>query len=262
VAVSLINFLVIIPHFSPSGANPFAGRYQQIGGSPRGILHTAVTDPIAIVHVIATSHKLLYVMLLLAPFLGLWLLETLLFLGAIPDLVINLLSSKPEQTQLYWQYTAGIVPFVVAASIVGASRLRRNADRISLGAVAAVLFLSVVNPVFSPVYRIAVLDLGHVSRSDPVHSAKSRALGLIPRGAPVSASNELGGLLSDRRLIYLFPTRETAKWVIVDAGDQSHTDRYKYRRNIAAINANPAWQVLYRSHGIEVLHRKALGEGP
>ena len=62
----------------------------------------------------------LFLLLLLVPFLGLWLFEPLIFLGAVPDLVINLLSSKPEQTTIYYQYTAGIVPFVIAASVLGA----------------------------------------------------------------------------------------------------------------------------------------------
>src|SRR5205823_9598604 len=45
VAASLLSFLVVIPHFSPTGADPFAGRYKQVGGTPTGILHMAVTDP-------------------------------------------------------------------------------------------------------------------------------------------------------------------------------------------------------------------------
>jgi uncharacterized membrane protein len=255
VTVSLINFLVIIPHFSPSGASPFADRYQQVGGSPTGILHTAVTDPVAIVQAVATGHKLLYVALLLVPFLGLCLLEPLLLLGAIPDLAINLLSAKPAQTELYWQYSAGIVPFLLVASVVGASRLRRGPDRIALGVVAAVVFMTFIHPIFSPVYRIAVDDLGHVLRSDPARAAKAHALDLVPPGVPVSASNGLGGLLSDRRVIYMFPTRKKAAWAIVDRRDPSTSDPRKYRRDIAAINRDRSWLVVYRSDGVEVLHK-------
>jgi uncharacterized membrane protein len=251
-AVSLINFLVIIPHFSATGSNPFGSRYQQVGGTPRGFLHTALTDPMAIVHVVATWHKLLYLVLLLVPFLGLWLLEPLLFLGAIPDLVINLLSSKPEQTAIYWQYTAGIVPFVLAASIVGASRLRRSPDPTSLCALLAVGCIGL----FSPIYRIAVIDFAHALPSDATRAAKSHALTLIPSNAPVSASRKFGGVLSARRFIYIFPVRKNASWVIVDAGDDTPRDRRTYLRNIAAINANPTWRVVYRSHGVEVLHRR------
>jgi uncharacterized membrane protein len=252
--VSLVNFLVIIPHFAPSGSNPFAGRYQQVGGTPGGFLHTAVTDPIAIIQAVATWHKLLYVVLLLAPFLGLWLLEPLLFLGAIPDLVINLLSAKPEQTTIYWHYTAGIVPFVLAASIVGASKLKRRPDSISRAAIVAVACIAA----FSPVARIGFVDFAHALPSDTTRAAKSHALALIPSDVPVSASNQLGGRLSERRFIYTFPTRRTAAWVILDTNDSSYTDARQaaYRLSVAAINAGPGWRVVYRSHGIEVLRRR------
>ncbi len=49
VGASLVNFLVVIPHFAPAGANPFAGRYGEVGGSPTGILHKVVSDPVSFV---------------------------------------------------------------------------------------------------------------------------------------------------------------------------------------------------------------------
>ena len=61
VTVSLINFLVIIPHFSPSGIDPFAARYSNVGTTPGGILHRAFTDPVALLQAVATGHKVLYV---------------------------------------------------------------------------------------------------------------------------------------------------------------------------------------------------------
>jgi uncharacterized membrane protein len=250
--ISLINFFLIIPHFSPSGVNPFAGRYDAVGGTPQGILSTAVTDPVTLVHTVASWHKLVYLMLMLAPFLFLWLLEPLLFLGAVPDLAINLLSAKPEQTAIYWQYTAGIVPFVIAASIFGAARLKRNPGSTSLAVLAAVACLALL----SPIYRVTVNDLAHVRASDPRHAAQSHALALIPAGVPVSASNQLGGLLSERRYIYIFPTKKSAAWVIVDSRDPTYGGRAEYRRRITAIATSPSWRVVYHSQGVDVLRKR------
>ena len=127
-AVTLFNFLWVIPHFSPNGVEPVRrplhGRRRDAAGGSRT---SSFTDPMAFVHAVATGHKAVYLVLLLVPFLGLWLLEPLLFLGAVPDLAINLLSSNPNQTTVQFQYTAGIVPFVVAASIFGAARFKRQA---------------------------------------------------------------------------------------------------------------------------------------
>ena len=35
-ALTLFNFLWVIPHFSPTGVDPFAGRYRAVGGTPDG----------------------------------------------------------------------------------------------------------------------------------------------------------------------------------------------------------------------------------
>ena len=252
--VSLVNFLVVIPHFSPTGANQFAGRYAAIGGTPRGVLHTALTDPATIFDTVATRHKLFYAALLFVPFLGLWMLEPLLFLGALPDLAINLLSSKPEQTQVYYQYTAGIVPFVVAASILAIPKIRRKTDRVSLAAFLSVALLLSL----SPITRVAEIDLSPVFQADDVHAAKAAALAMIPTDAPVSATNDLGGRLSARRFIYIFPVRRFADWVVLSEDDKDAKKHpVRFRRQVAAINANRSWRVVYRSHGVQVLHRRS-----
>ena len=108
---------------------PVRRALQAVGSTPGGIFHKLFTDPRAFVHAVATGHKLLYVVLLLVPFLGLWALEPLLFLGAVPDLAINLLSSKSDQTTIPYHWTAGIIPFVVAASVFGAARFRGEGRR-------------------------------------------------------------------------------------------------------------------------------------
>ena len=48
-AVALIATAIVVPHFHPGGGSPFADRYADVGGTPTGILETAVSDPGAIV---------------------------------------------------------------------------------------------------------------------------------------------------------------------------------------------------------------------
>jgi len=247
--LSLINILVVIPHFSPSGISPFVGRYEQVGGTPGGIAHKAVTDPMAFVHAIATPHKLVYVLLLLGPLLALWLLEPLLFLGAVPDLAINLLSSKPEQTTIPYDSTAGIVPFAIAATIFGAARLKRNSDRVSLYVLAGAACLAI----YSPIY-MARSDLS--AWGSPARSAKGHAVELVPSGAAVSASNQLGGHLSARRYSFVFPTVGRATWVVLDRADPTYVDTAGYLRAVHEIASSPSWKLQYSSHGVVVLRRR------
>jgi uncharacterized membrane protein len=252
-AISAVDFLVIIPHFSPTGVDPFAGRYAHVGGTPTGIVRTLVTDPAAVVHDVATGHKLLYVALLLGPFLGLWLLEPLLFLGAVPDLAINLLSSKSDQTAITYHWTAGIVPFTVAASILGAARLRRTPDSVSLAAVAATACVAVVSPFL--VIAAGKGSLAEALPSNRTHAAKAHALQLIPDGAPVSASNQLATYLSARRYIYIYPTILAARWLVIDRNDTTYADVTGYRRATHHLLRSPEWKRVYSSRGVEVFRR-------
>jgi uncharacterized membrane protein len=251
-AISAFEFAVVIPHYAKGGIDPFTYRYAAVGSTPGGILHKAITDPGAIAHAVLTGHKLAYLAVLFIPFLGLWALEPLLLLGALPDLAINLLSSQSDQTAIPYHYTAGIIPFIVAASVLGAARLKR--DPAELAAVA--LIVAGVVAFYSPLYF-----LGHDMRlalPSETRSAKSRALSLVPKDAPVTASEQLAGYLASRKTIYVFPRRLDATWAVVDRNDLSYQDvKVNYTRAVARINADPAWTTVYSSHGVEVLRKNA-----
>ena len=249
--ITLFDFLWVIPHYSPTGVNPYAWRYHAVGGTPHGIAHKLISDPSAFVHAIATEHKIFYLAFLLLPFLGLALLEPLLLLGAVPDLAINLLSGDLHQTAVLFQYTAGIVPFVVAASIFGAARFKRQAVRLSLG----VLVATAVVGIYSPLILLStdVPALGSTAVSE-----KAQAVRLIPDGVPVSVSNHLGSKLSDRRYIYMFPAVGQARWIIVDLNDPVRHDKRQFKRDLRSYQSHRGWKTVFSSHGIFVLHN----EGP
>lgn len=250
-AITAFDFLWVIPHFSPTGADPFVGRYRAVGGTPQGMAHTLVTDPLAFVHAAATWHKGLYVLLLLGPFLGCWLLEPLLLLGAVPDLAINLLSSKSDQTWISYHWTAGIVPFVVAASILGASRLRADAARLSLGVLAVVGVTAIYSPILVLAHDLPALGSAVVAR-------QQHAVGLIPPRVPVSGSIWLDGHLAERRVSYTFPVVGKARWIVVDVHDPNYGAKIALvKRNLRRYETNPRWRTVFASHGVVVLHKRA-----
>jgi uncharacterized membrane protein len=186
-AITLFNFLWVIPHFSQGGGSPFAGRYTAVGGTPGGIAHKLFSDPDAFVHEVATGHKALYLVLLLVPFLGLWLLEPLLFLGAVPDLTINPLSNKTDRTSIPFRWTAGIVPFVVAAGIFGAARFQAaGGSPFALG-----------DGRRGPPRRLQSVVLSPTRRADPRISARVSG---SPRPQPHAEGSCGVGVQSTRRL--------------------------------------------------------------
>jgi uncharacterized membrane protein len=247
-SVTLFDFLWLIPRYAPHGVNPFSTRYRAVGGTPRGMAHTLLTDPLAFVHDVATVHKAVYLALLLMPFLGLWLLEPLLLLGAIPDLAINLLSNVPDQTSIPFHWTAGIIPFVVAASIFGAARFKRRAVEISMWTLAGVACVAI----YSPIY-LARSDVRALSSA--ATAAQEHALSLIPARVPVAATNDLGSHLAERRLIYTFPYVHRARWIVVNANDSTYRDAAGLKQVVRNFKANDAWRTVFASHGIFVLYK-------
>lgn len=247
VTLSFAILAVVIPHLAPDGAQPFADRYSDVGGTPTGILHTVLSDPAAIVHQVATAHKLAFLLLVFVPFLGLWAREPLMLAGAVPDLVVNLLSARPEQTTIYYQYTAGITPFVVAASILGAARLRRR--RFAAPALlAAVGCLAGVSPLIHTVSSMHI-------RSHAELTATRTAVDLIPPGVAVSATNSLGAYVSTRRSVATFPDLGHARWVLVGPITPSE-DPVPFRRTILRLRASANWTTVFNSPKVAVFERR------
>jgi uncharacterized membrane protein len=247
-AVSLLNFFVFIPHYA-HGQLIFADRYTDVGGTPGGIARTSITDPLALVHQMATGHKLFFLILVFGPFLGFWAREPLMLVGALPDLAINLLSSNDKQTTIFYQYTAGIIPFVVAASVLGAAKLRRRRHA-PTALLAVVCVLAILSPL---VYTATVLR----DRDDDAVRAMQRAVKLIPPDARVSASISLGGNVSDRRVVINFPDVTTADWVIVGPKTQLDIDsRTAFQPRIKELRSSPRWERVFAESGVQVFKRR------
>ena len=129
VAVALVAIEVVIPHFNRAGTSSFFTRYSQVGSTPGGIVHTALTDPWKIVTTAFTGRGLGYLAGSLLPLGGLALLAPLMLLAALPELAVNLLSAATTQTSIRFHYTAGLIPVLIAATVFGAKRIDAGACR-------------------------------------------------------------------------------------------------------------------------------------
>jgi uncharacterized membrane protein len=248
VAGAAINFLVVIPHFAAPGVHPFRERYAAVGGTPTGIVRKFFTDPSAATSTVFTTHHLLYVVLLFVPLLGLWIRQPLLVACAIPELAINLLTHKASQTTIFFHYTAGIVPFAIAATVLGAATIRRRQADVCLWLLAAAMAMALVSPLWG--FR----NLDHLSASNPTHAARTAALALIPAGAPVSSTNYLGPQLAERRRLLDFPVTRGADWVIADLGDPTYAPG-KISGNLVRLTSSGHWRTVYSVASVRVLRR-------
>jgi uncharacterized membrane protein len=237
---------VVVPHFNDGSTSSFYSRYREVGGSPGGILRTAVTHPVRLLEHAFDGRSLHYLAELLIPLGGLFLAAPLVLVAALPELALNLLSSTKTQTSIHFHYTAGLIAPLVAASVLGAGRLAQRGIPVAALAVAAALAGNVW--------------LGAMFKAHPSVSAHDRvaaqALILIPRNAVVSATNTLGAHLSARRRILSFPLLDDATWVAADATRLSYLDRSsggrRAERALARLRRNPEWRLVFRRDGILV----------
>ena len=263
-AVAIVATTVIVPHFAPGEGSPFEGRYQAVGGSPGGMVRTIFTHPGRVLDALTEHRDLAYLWHLLAPLGGLPLLSPILAASAVPELAINLLSDTRTQTSIHFHYTAGAIPGLVTASVLGVAWIGRRRP----GSVATLVRLAVVVSLVSGMVLGPLPFWSHVpfgsdlatrdhiiTRHDRV---AARVLRAIPSGVPVSATNTLGAHLSDRRRIFSFPYLGEARWVAVDLGHPSYLDAARSTRflpALSALRADPRWRVERQEDGVIILRR-------
>jgi uncharacterized membrane protein len=259
VAVSLVAIEVVIPHFNRAGTSGFFTRYSEVGSTPGGIVHTALTDPAKLVTTAFTGRGLGYLARLVLPLGGLVVLAPLMLIAALPELAVNLLSAATTQTSIRFHYTAGLIPILVAAAVFGAKRVPTNVPVATLIVLLCVAANYLLGPV--PVWRWlpggsqVQAHAAEVSRHDRI---AAQALKLIPPHAVVSASNSLGAHLSARRRILSFPYLQDAQWVAADETSPGYADRLAplpTAVQLSWLRRNPEWRLVFERDGILIFHR-------
>lgn len=209
----VIMVFLVIPYFSPTGQH-WAFAWLQLGGSTANqalsgkisfVINRFFFDP-----EIRTYYGLLLKSFGFLPIFGFpWL--TL----ALPDFLINILSSHSEMHSIKYHYTSGLVPGLILASIYGIFYLGKLLDKIAvlkkykkllilvvlLGAGAVILR---TNYHFSPlpttescwcaVYKVADED-----------KQFEEILAKIPVSASITSSTEIHAHVTHRENAFMFP---------------------------------------------------------
>jgi len=263
-AWSLLAIKVIVPAFH-SADSPFYAYYATIGGSPEGVLKTALTDPGAIASQLLTDGDLAYLVWLSAPLAGLFVLGPGLAAVALPQFLANGLSDSPAMAGPQHQYIAAVLPFLIAATVLGIARLSH--DRRVFGA-TLVLVLSAMLTAYAGPWSgsPAAVDLWY---QDPVPArhvaALDEAISLVPDDAPVSATNKAGSHLSARRYFYSVPFVQRADWIVLDTRDPWVVEKAvsltlgPYPELLASfrrrIERGSAWERVFDQDGVLVFRR-------
>ena len=259
VAVALIAIEVVIPHFNRAGTSSFFTRYSEVGSTPGGIVHTALTDPLKIVTTAFTGRGLTYLAQLALPLGLLVVLAPLALIAAVPELAVNLLSAATTQTSIHFHYTAGLIPVLLAAAVFGAKRIPPRVPVATLGVAIAVGANYLLGPVplwhYFPGGEQLQARAADVTEHDRI---AARALRLIPPHAVVSATNSLGAHLSARRRVLSFPFLQDAEWVAADETAPGYADRLAplpTAVQLSWLRRNPEWRLVFERDGILIFQR-------
>lgn len=255
---------VVVPRFS-SSSSVFYGFYDTIGGSPTGVLRTAISDPGAIASTLLAGHVLAFLLWLAVPLAGLFLLSPALAAVAIPALLVDGLSDFRSMTDPRYHDIAGAVPFLIAATVLGIGRIERPGRRGFAAILVLALSLELALVAGAWPRAIGQPTLGTVKTGQGRSvTALADAVSLVPAGAPVSASNDVGAHLSARRYYYAMPMVGRATWMVVDTHDPwvtsprspiltKHPERI--RALVRRIASSPEWRKVFERDGVLVFRK-------
>jgi uncharacterized membrane protein len=200
----LVSSKVVIPHFN-EGQPPFflSWFFAHYGGSFGGIVETIVRHPDRLVSDAIQPDRIRFYRDLGLPLAGLAILSPLHLLMAAPTMLASIISSSQFARQIQYQYTSVMIAPILIASIEGARRLWRFTRWRAVIVLTLLACAYVSNVAWSP---SPIGNAYGVWRRNDAHAEALRnAVEVVPDGASVSSSFNIGPHLSRRRESYDWP---------------------------------------------------------
>jgi uncharacterized membrane protein len=254
-------FSVIIPSYH--GSAHFASAYfQDFGDKPVHIASGIIKSPGKVIAMIFQPDQKAYLRQLFLPLGYLSILSPLYLLFALPDLLINLLSSNNNFHQIYYQYTATITPFLFIAAIFGVRLLRYFLPRISTTIILIYLFVMSVYGAYLYGPLPFAKDPNDAMFLSPRRNSQAIEMFLrqLPSDAIVAANNQVGSHLSNRQIIYTIPeSLDKAEYILYLLSDSTASpspqeNRYQAERMLN----NPNYILLYRDGDFLALKKNSM----
>ena len=252
-----ICLLVVIPTFNDGRSSRFFNRFETVGGTPLGLLETLFTDPGTVAAQLTSSGDFQYLLLLVLPTALLFLGQPWILLAAVPQLGTNMVSDYPSTVSPLYHYSAPVLAVLVAGCAMGVGRVpqrfRVPAAGVLLGVGVISLFVTRPAP---GIEKYLAPDRERPARVAAMEEAVAR----VPADAPVTVTNRLGGHLSARRVVDLFPTRARAEWAVLDTRDPSNVTAnwmgpIPFGRQLERLDGDPDWRLVFQRHGVRVYQR-------
>jgi uncharacterized membrane protein len=203
----------VIPAFHPSGEYHFTYLYSEFGASPFEILASLISQPGAMWQRLATPDRLEYLLQIILPLGGLPVLGAPMLLMALPGLLLQLLSNHLPAPLIKFQYSATVLPVVLAATALGARQICHIAAQYRQGLSGFLMVWLVVCSIlgaylYGPLPGARRFDASQHAQI-PRFDTLRRMLAQIPPEASVVAQCNIVPHLSRRPAVYQFYYRDT-----------------------------------------------------
>jgi len=267
VGVSALLFYGLIWYAIPnaSGGAHFALRYYTESdvdsSSPTGLITTYLLSPQKAIEKISDPARVNYLIQQFSPLGFLPLLAPLYMIFSLPELGINILSARPQQYQIYYQYTAAITPFLFISTIFALKFLTKRFPRIpqtvflaylvSIGLYTAYLY--------GPLPGAKNPNLAMLTKPLVQKDLVDRLISEIPNEYSVSTSNSLGSHLAHRQYLFTLPYGwESADYIIFNLKDpNSYPSLETHKLQISKLTQDKRY-IKYYDDGVFVAFRKNL----
>lgn len=227
--ICYVLFWKIIPAVTPAKQYWALTYLSEYGGSINEILKNIVKQPLQMIGSVIAPDRLYYYYQLLIPTAFLSLFSPLTLVFALPNLGINVLSNNPMMRQIDYQYTSGITPWIFISSIYGYSKVVEILAKFKKTKkyMYQIVTLGLCTALFFSVRQWGELPFSIHNRLwlfTTIQSEKwvmDKVIHSIPSNFSVSATNNIGAHLSQRKYLYNYPINASASdYVLVKMGDQ------------------------------------------
>lgn len=238
--LSLVIFAYLIWYAIPQnlGREHFALSYfSDFGNSPTEVIKTVFLSPQRIISTIFEGNRLGYLKQIFMPLGFLSIISPLYLVFSVPDLLINLLSSKSQLHQIYYQYTATITPFIFISAIFGIKNLRKWFPKIPHVVYALYIILTTLYSAYTfgplPFTKKPNIDMF----TKPLQNRKGveNFLSRISPQYSIAATNNVGSHLSQRQKIFTIPSGvDKADYVLFLLNDLSARPSLKFQKDLVS----------------------------
>lgn len=218
-------FFVILPTFNPGQGSTAFYRYSYLGNTWFDIAVNLITHPQIVWQKLSEPLSIKYLQGLFVPLGLLSLFAPQVMLVAVSELGLNLFSSLAAQRTINYQYSAMNIAVLVVASIYGVQWLAKQQKKYLPSIAYPIVMIAPLLALAMSItfhYRnygslrpwgLEYRDSYQITEHDKL---ANRFLAQIPPDAIISAQSDLASHVSQREIVYVFPTVLDAEYVFLD----------------------------------------------